>query len=85
MGCCKPGTACSTEELSEVCVGDIADLVDISPSTLSHHLKELNQAGLILMQRHGQRILCSLNVELINELKKFFNYELILAAAQEVK
>ena len=50
-GCCEAGTLCSTEEMMSCCVGDLDDRLDIASSTLSHHLKELNQAGLVNMDR----------------------------------
>jgi len=72
LDCCKPGTQCSPEQLQTFCVSEIGDLVEVSKSTLSHHLKELTQANLIITKRKGQRIYCSLNVELVEEIKRFF-------------
>ncbi len=47
--------------------------IDISPSTISHHFKELENAGLIICSRSGQKISCKINEEalkLINEFLK---------------
>ena len=54
------------------CVGDICRQVKITPSTISHHLKELRHAGLIEMQKEGQFSNVSINEEIFNEIKKFF-------------
>lgn len=70
--CCAPGTVCGTEEASRVCVGDLGDGLDIAPSTLSHHLKELNHAGLIRMDRNGKRTECWVDPEVVEELATFF-------------
>ncbi len=56
----------------DACVCHLAKKLGISPSTTSHHLKELRQAGLVLVERRGQRIECQVNLELIRELGDFF-------------
>lgn len=56
--CCLPGTSCSTEEAARQCVGRLGEDLDISPSTLSHHIKELNRAGLVQMARRGKQVEC---------------------------
>jgi ArsR family transcriptional regulator len=70
--CCEPGTACSTEEAFSCCVGELAPKLDIAASTLSHHLKELNQAGLIDMRRDGKQIFCSVNRGMLKEIRILF-------------
>ena len=48
--CCLPGTVTSinpgTGEAGCACVGELGQDLDIVPSTISHHIKELRQAGL---------------------------------------
>ena len=39
-------------------VSEIAADFDLSLSTVSHHLKELRTAGLIVCERRGQRVYC---------------------------
>ncbi len=70
--CCAPGTACSGVEAMRRCVGELAAELDIVPSTVSHHLKELIQAGLIATERCGRRIRCWVEPDVIRELGGFF-------------
>lgn len=56
----------------ECCVGDICKEFEISPSTVSHHLKELRRAGLISMEREGQFSHISINEDIFSEVRKFF-------------
>ncbi len=67
--CCETGTEC---DALQHCVGDIASRVDVAPSTLSHHLKELQQAGLINMRRQGKQIFCSINPGMLKEIRILF-------------
>lgn len=45
---------------SELCVGDIAELLSISQSAISHQLKVLKQSKLVKNRRDGKSILYSL-------------------------
>ncbi len=40
-------------------------------STISHHLKELRQAGLISMERRGKFMVCSINEAALRRLEDF--------------
>lgn len=57
-------------DLSESCcdVGELARNLDISPPTVSYHLKELRVAGLITMQRRGQHLYCALNADVLRQV-----------------
>ena len=70
--CCAPGTACNSEEAIRHCVGELGKGLEIAPSTLSHHLKELNRAGLVQMQRHGRQVECWVDSAILDELAGFF-------------
>ncbi|MDH5708416.1 MAG: helix-turn-helix domain-containing protein, partial [Hylemonella sp.] len=70
--CCPPGTSCSTEEAQRLCVGQLGEALDISPSTLSHHVKELHRAGLIQMARKGKQIECWVEPQTLTRLAAFF-------------
>jgi DNA-binding transcriptional ArsR family regulator len=50
----------SDPERGGICVGDIAQDLDISQSTVSHHLKDLQHAGLIELDRQGKNVFCSI-------------------------
>ena len=45
---------------SEMCVGDIAEVLDMSSSAISHQLKVLKQAHLISFRRQGKILFYSL-------------------------
>lgn len=66
--CCEAGESCDVQR----CIGDLSSLVDVAPSTLSHHMKALNQAGLVDMRRDGKRILCCVNIKVLKQLSSYF-------------
>lgn len=70
-GCCPPGTECDVEAASR-CVGDLGESLNIAASTVSHHLKELNNAGLIQMQRKGKQVMCRVDPETLEMLSGYF-------------
>lgn len=55
------------------CVGDLGKDLQIAPSTVSHHIKELHRAGLITTERCGQSIRCRVEPEVLKELGDFFH------------
>jgi len=69
VSCCPPGTKCITDAAGQ-CVGDVGRDLEIDPSTVSHHLKELRRAGLIRMERRGKRIICWVDREMVQGLTK---------------
>jgi len=77
VSCCQPGTvtriSSDTDTAGCSCVGDLGQNLGIVPSTISHHIKELRQAGLIRMERRGQKIECWIDPEAIAALKGFLN------------
>lgn len=73
MSCCAPGTKCGVDEAERYCVGTLGEGIDIAPSTLSHHLKELTRAGLVKTERRGKNVECWVDPELLVKLSKFFS------------
>lgn len=63
--------SCSEAEMA-VCVGDIAEGLNIGPSTVSHHLKELREAGVIRMRRNGQLVQCAIDPSAVAAMREFF-------------
>jgi DNA-binding transcriptional ArsR family regulator len=52
-------------------VGRINEALEVAPATLSFHLKELAQAGLIESRQDGRFIHCSANFDRMNALLAF--------------
>ncbi|WP_042776886.1 ArsR/SmtB family transcription factor [Sinorhizobium fredii] len=56
---------------SGISAGAIAEKMDLSPSNVSFHLKELERAGLIAQQRESRSIIYSANYEALGSLVRF--------------
>lgn len=69
--CCAPGTVCEMNA-AYFTVGEIGEDLDIAPSTISHHLKELFRAGLIDTRRNGKNIECWIEPKVLDQLAQFF-------------
>lgn len=52
----------------ELSAGDLAESVDVSKPTLSHHLKLLTQAGLVDRERRGSFVYYRINQSLVEEV-----------------
>lgn len=62
-GSCRPAGSMS--------VGEVCCRVDQAGSTISHHLKELRHSGLILTEKRGRWIFCSVNPEALEAIREF--------------
>lgn len=82
--CCCEECACSTylDDKGALCcccgrsVGEVCCEVmgtDKISSSLSFHLKELRTAGLIKMEKQGQRVICTISPEAVATLDGFFS------------
>lgn len=83
--CQSSGDAASEEGItvsgkSTCCLGDgsieraftkMCDCMNLSRSTVSHHFKELQNAGLITCVREGQNFRCKVNQKVIDEIRAF--------------
>jgi len=79
ISCCPPGTLAEIRQGVEglepegcACVGDLGQDLGIVASTISHHIKELRHAGLIRMERNGQKMECSIDPDTLMALQDFF-------------
>ncbi len=60
-----------TEDGADRTVTEIARAFELALSTVSHHLKELRIAGLILCEKRGKQVHCRVNSALLEELEEF--------------
>ena len=67
---CAGGCEVSEEGIDRT-VTEIAKAFDLALSTVSHHLKELRNAGLILCEKHGKQVYCRVNSALLEDLEAF--------------
>ncbi len=54
-----------------VAAGSLAEQVDVSPSNVSFHLKELERAGLVAARRDSRSILYSADFDVLSGLIRF--------------
>ena len=52
-------------------IGDLGEAVGITGSVLTHHLKQLVSAGLIVQHREGRRILSSVDIAAVEALSRY--------------
>lgn len=76
----KEECKCQDKQLScqnEACIKDLSKLLNITTPTISHHIKELVNAGLIITKKEGKCIYCKVNRKSFEKvcifLSKFFN------------
>lgn len=62
-------------EDEECFIYDIIEKLNIGAPTVSHHLKELSNADLIITERRGKNIVARINEDTIKELGDLLNLE----------
>jgi len=67
---CAAGCQMSEDGIDRT-VTEIAKDFDLALSTVSHHLKELRNAGLILCEKRGKQVYCRVNSTLLKDLEGF--------------
>jgi ArsR family transcriptional regulator len=67
----KGESCCTVKGSLEKAFTKICDCMNLSRSTISHHFKELQNAGLIICEREGQTFRCSVNEDAVNSIKDF--------------
>src|SRR4051812_39505109 len=63
-------------------VGRLQDKLKIAPSTLSHHIKTLMVAGLIMQKREATTLICHANYDVMRGLVGFLVDECCAEAAE---
>src|SRR3954469_18376692 len=63
-------------------VGRLQDKLKIAPSTLSHHIKTLMVAGLIVQKREATTLICHANYDVMRGLVGFLVDECCAEAAE---
>ena len=67
----KDESSCCVKGGLEKAFTKICDCMSLSRSTISHHFKELQNAGLITCEREGQTFTCIVNEDVVKEIKDF--------------
>jgi ArsR family transcriptional regulator len=68
---CCGASCCVSEEQESRNVSEIAERFELALSTVSHHLKELRDAGLIVCTKRGKRVHCAIDTEALKKVKEF--------------
>ena len=73
--CCSPENIDSLEvkEGSVCCVDEIGDQFEMAQSTISQHLKELHNAGLLERHKKAQWVYYTINHKTLKELAEYMN------------
>jgi DNA-binding transcriptional ArsR family regulator len=64
----------SFESACACAISEIIQNIGIGAPTISHHLKELSNAGLIETQKEGKYLVAHVNKKLLAELKGVFDF-----------
>ena len=64
---------CYTDAGIRKCIGELGKDLDIVPSTVSHHSKELHRVGLIRMKRCGHNVECWVDHETLASVNSFLS------------
>lgn len=67
---CSPDRPLTEAQIGSY-VSEIAQHFDLALSTVSHHLKELRNAGLIHCKKQGQWVYCTPNDEVLQQIEAF--------------
>lgn len=72
---CTRGDCCSGKGGMRRTVGDLGNGLDLASSTISHHLKELKNSGLMKVERKGRKVECYIDEKTVNRLTAILEYE----------
>jgi ArsR family transcriptional regulator len=68
---CNAEGVSMNEEGMEKCFTRACCCMNLSRSTISHHFKELENAGLITCTRSGQSFICKVNMDAVDAVRSF--------------
>lgn len=72
---------CEQNKLScrnETCIKDLSKFLNITIPTISHHIKELVNAGLITTKKEGRWVYCRINQKSFQKTYGFLNKFLVI-------
>ena len=52
---------------------EISDFIDLAQPSISHHVKQLSDADLIMVEKEGRQVKYKLNKTILNEYVEFLN------------
>jgi DNA-binding transcriptional ArsR family regulator len=55
-------------------IADLINKLSVGAPTISHHVKELVDSGLVRVEKNGKFVTCHLNEAMQNQLSVFFNH-----------
>lgn len=64
---------CFETECNECMITDIMDTLNIGAPTVSHHMKELSNAGLVTTERKGKFLAAKINSDTIMDIIKMLS------------
>lgn len=71
---CPVGNGCLTTNVDQMenCQQEFAKALGLAPSTISHHFKELRQAGLVTVRREGKSLMVQVETQVLDSIKHLF-------------
>ena len=66
---CQQGKCCD----KDICIKDFSKPLKTSFATISHHVKELVNAGLITTKKEGRWVYCQINRKAFKKAQEFLN------------
>ena len=69
----KVHETCIETGTGECFITDIMDSLNIGAPTISHHMKELSNAGLVITERKGKFLVARINDEVTGEIRELFS------------
>ena len=70
---------CDAGEAGAICLCDVKCQVPCAPSTLTHHLNVLREAGLIETEKRGRMVVARIVPSRLRELARYFEPQTVMA------